>query len=321
MSETGSSAEEIGGIKPKDSRELIGQLSQTYHSKEADKVVKQVGYDNDMVKQRLQELTDNNPDEYRFFVKSLRRNIRENEGQVSEALKGFFSDNPETAESRERREELEARVVRRGEISPELAQVIRGLFPSGNYLVHGTSVEGALSVAGDNDGAIKSVAEIRKNDEKFKGKGGYLGVSFSYDGVRALPGTWRHMAMFVTSPESALDADKKLVVPYYAADRELQLVGKSYDRRLATYVESTLDFYGLKNLLGGGGVISDFAELENPYEHKAGESPIERDLKKLKSGELKFEDVSDKYQVTEGRLTVVPDITEQGFNLNKFLVC
>ena len=160
MSETGSSAEEIGGIKPKDSRELIGQLSQTYHSKEADKVVKQVGYDNDMVKQRLQELTDNNPDEYRFFVKSLRRNIRENEGQVSEALKGFFSDNPETAESRERREELEARVVRRGEISPELAQVIRGLFPSGNYLVHGTSVEGALSVAGDNDGAIKSVPDF-----------------------------------------------------------------------------------------------------------------------------------------------------------------
>lgn len=315
MSETGPSTEEIGGVKQKDSRELIGQLTQPHHTKEADEVVEQAGYDNDKVKQRLQELTDNDPEEYKYFVYSLRRNIRENEKQVGEALDGFFSANPESEETRVKRKGLETRVIRNNEASPELAQELRELFPSGNYLVHGTSVEGALSVAGDGGGAIKSVAEIRKNDEKFKGKGGFLGVSFSYDGVRALPGTWRHMTMFSTSPEKALGDNKKLVVPYYAADRELQLVGTSYDRNLAVYVESTLDFYGLKNLIGGGGVISDFAEMESPYEYKKGETPIESDLNKLANGELKAEDVSSKYQVTDGKLSVVPDITEQDVSL------
>src|SRR3990167_10672193 len=132
MSETGSSAEEIGGIKPKDSRELVGQLSQTYHSKEADEVVGQAGYDNEKVKQRLQEFNDNNTDGYKFFVDSLRRSLRENEEQVSKAFNGFLSANPENAETQAKRGELEARVVRKGEVSPETAQEIKELFPSGN---------------------------------------------------------------------------------------------------------------------------------------------------------------------------------------------
>ncbi|RJR28302.1 hypothetical protein C4564_05755 [Candidatus Microgenomates bacterium] len=309
MRETDPHEEGVGGIKPQDSRELIGQLSRTYHSREADEVVELVGYDSDKVKQRLQELTDKGSDRYKFFVSSLRRSIKENEVQVTKSFDGFFTKNPETVDSQERRKELETRVFRRGEAAPALAQEIKGLFPRGNYLVHGTSVEGTLSIAEDR--AIRSVSEIRKNNEEFRGNGGYLGVSFSYNSVRALPGTWRHMTMFVTSPESAMSADEKLVVPYYAADRELQLVGKSYDRDLATYVESTLDFYGLKSLLGGGGVISDFAELEKPFGYIAGETPIEKDLQRLKSGEIKQEDIERKYKVVNGKLTVAPDVMEQ----------
>jgi len=311
MGETGPSAEEVGGISQKGSQELINQLTQTYHDKEARDVVSGVGYDNDKVRVKLQELVEGNPEEYKFFLWSLRLSIKENEKEVGDAFNGFLESHPETEDSKIRRTELEQRVVRSTEMTTEQEQNIRELFPSGNYLVHGTSVEGALSVAGDTDVALKSVSEIRKGDEKFKGKGGFLGISFSYNGVRALPGTWRHMSLLVTSPEKAVGDDKKLVVPYYAADRELQLVGNSYDRDLAVYVESTLDFYGLKNLISGGGVISDFVELENPYEHKKGETPIERDLQRLKSGELKPEDIEKKYKVVDGRLTVVPDVMEQ----------
>ena len=120
------------------------------------------------------------------------------------------------------------------------------------------------------------------------------------------------MTMFVTSPEKALQGDKKLVIPYYATQQESQFIfGKLYDRKLAMYIESTLDFYGLRNLFSGGGIITDFVELENPYEHKKGESPIEKDLRRLQKGELKTEDIAGKYNVDDGRLSVVPDIMEQ----------
>ena len=124
----------------------------------------------------ITRVTERNPDDYKHFIRALRESIKKNEIEVNEAFNGFLQSNPETKEIKARRLELETRVVRKGEVSPERTEEIRELFPSGNYLVHGTSVEGALSIAGDSDGAIKSVAEIHKSNEKFKGKGGFVGI-------------------------------------------------------------------------------------------------------------------------------------------------
>jgi len=312
--EGGIGVEQATNLVPKGSRELLGQLTNTHRTQEAEKVAKEVGYDEQRVRQSLTDMANSDPDEYGHFVYALRKDIQSNEAQVAESFSKFSVEHPETAESQARKEELKKRVISLGDetvIGEELSQGLRDVFPSGNYLVHGTSVEGGLALAADKDGKLKSVAEIRKTDEKFKGKAGFMGVSFSYDGVGALPGTWRHMTMFVTSPELALkEVDKKLVVPYYAANKELQLVGSSYDRNVATYVDSTMDFLGLSNIMGNKGVIHDFIELETPYNTTAGDTPIERDIKRLKADEIKPEDISGQYEVVEGKFKINPSAME-----------
>ena len=312
--EGGVGVEQVTNVVPKSSRELLGQLTNTHRTQEAERVAKEVGYDNQSVRQRLADMVSADPEEYGHFVYALRKDIQSNEDQVAESFNKFLAEHPENAVSQARKEELRKRVISLGDeavASGELTQGLKDVFPSGNYLVHGTSLEGGLAVAADKDGKLKSVAEIRKTDEKFKGKAGFMGVSFSYDGVGALPGTWRHMAMFVTSPELALkDGDKKLVVPYYAANKELQLVGSNYDRNVATYVDSTMDFFGLSNIMGNKGVIHDFIELETPYNTTAGNTPIEKDLKRLKAGEIKPEDITGQYEVVEGKFKINPSAME-----------
>jgi len=312
--EGGIGTEQAIKVVPKGSRELLGQLTNTHRTQEAEKVAKEVGYDNQRVRQNLKDMASADPEEYGHFVYALRKDIQSNEAQVAESFSKFLTEHPETAESQARKEELKKRIITLGDetvIGEELSQNLKAAFPSGNYLVHGTSVEGGLALSADKDGKLKSVAEIRKTDEKFKGKAGFMGVSFSYDGVGALPGTWRHMAMFVTSPELTLkDRDKKLVVPYYAANKELQLVGNNYDRNVATFVDSTMDFFGLSNIMGSKGVIQDFVELETPYNTTAGDTPIEKDLKRLKAGEIKSEDISGQYEVAEGKFKINPSAME-----------
>ena len=259
-------------IVPKGPRELIGQLTNAIYSKEAEKVVHDFGYDQQAVRTRLLEMAGLDSEEYDLFLRILRRDIREVNEVVTASFSSFSSEHPAPEDISSRKEELKKRVITPdSQPDPELLKTIRDMFPSGNFLVHGTSVGGALSVAGDSDGQLKSVAEQGKTNEKARGKGGFMGISFSFNGVRALPGTWRHMCMFVTSPELALrDGQQKLVVPYYAASQELQLVGPEYRRDTVTHIDSTLDFFGLKYLLSGKGVIHDISEIEYPYNCEAG---------------------------------------------------
>lgn len=310
MAEGGVGIEKGIHVAAKGSNELLGQLVETHNAPEAKKVVREVGYEDPLVKQRLEILAENDPKEYRFFVDNLRKKIKVSENDVSALIGGFLKDKPQDAAVEVRKQELSKKVIGRGESDPILEQEIKEMFPSGNFLVHGTSVEGVLGVVNDPDLALKSTSEIRKINEKFKGKSGYFGLSFSYNGVGALPGTWRHQVMFVTSPEQAMDQTKKLVVPYYAADKELQLVSKSYDEQAVNYAESNSDLLGISNIMGSDGVIQDFAELEAPYNTEKGNTPIEQALVKIKKGELSPDDIANCYQVIDGKFRIKPQALE-----------
>lgn len=302
-----------GGITQKGSRELLGQLVNSHYTKEANQVIGEVGYDDGRVREKLTDMVTQSPEDYHYFLYALRKGIRQGEEEFTEDIDQFLKDHPATEAAVLRKTELSQRVLMIDEHTDQesLKQSVIEMFPSGNYLVHGTSVKGCLSIANDSEGLLKSIAEQGKTVDKAKGKGGLMGISFSFDGVRALPGTWRHMCMFVTSPEVALKGgDKKLVVPYYAADHELQLVGASYSLDIATHIDATLDFFGFKNLFLGSGVIHDIAEIEHPYNCEPGDSPIEKDVKLLKSGQLTEEKITSQYRVVDNMFIVDPSAME-----------
>ncbi len=302
-------------IWKKDAIDLIGQLKFSGHVSDAKGVVKAVGYDDGRVRKELEKLTSSAPQRYFPFVESLKAAIGENDNEVKENFDQFLTSHPEMNETRARRLELEKRVIKDGTPTQEQSREVKNLFVSGNFLEHSSSVRGAIAIAGDPDVAIKSPEEIRKVSPEFKGQGGVWGISFGFNGVDAMPGTWRHMVIFVTSPEAAMVDGKKSIVPYRANPKELQMVGAGYDRDLAIYAEATFDFLEIRNSLDRDGVKDDFSELEKPIVYEKGKSPIELDLTRLKEGALTPDEVASRYQVVEGQLVVNPDVNEQELSL------
>lgn len=307
--------EKDGGTWRKEGKILLRQLKEAGKVDVARDVVSKVGYDDTKVRKELHKLAEDAPEQYSHYAAFLRARIGENEKEVQTAFDGFLATHPETDQSKERRKELEKRVVTETEMPKDVSEKIKEMFPSGNYLDHGTSIKSAMAIAGDPDGALKSAEEIRKKNPNFTGHGGVWGISFSFNGVGAMPGSWRHMAIFVTSPEVAMKGGRELNVTYRANEKELQLLGGTYDLEIGAYVESTYDFFKKRNSLDDDGVEDDFAELKTPLVYEKGETPIERDLKKLSDGDLTEEDISANYKVIEGRFVVSPSVNEQDISL------
>lgn len=301
---------DIARPTPKDARELLHQLKEYGYGKKAEEIFEDVGYDDKKVRTRLDQLAAEDPKEYGYFLKSLRgeglsfyESISDKENKVNETFHTFQRSHPEDHEYTTRREALRRKSFVLGEeVSEKMAQNMQEAFPSGNYLVHGTSVEGALGIA--EDGALRSVGSKRKDQADFRGKGGISGISFSYDGVGALPGTQRHMIMFVTSPELTLTDETKLTVPLRAAPNELQLVDRGYDREKAAQSDARYEFLVEDTTW-------DYGELANYLTDASSNSAIIRDLSKLKNGELDIDSVRQMYKVEDEKFTVNPSIIER----------
>lgn len=299
-------------IFKKDARELLFQLGQGYYSAEAEAIIKEVGYDEVKVRLRLEQMARDNPEDYRYFLNTLRSNFRKSEVDVEDTFSLFDSSHPQDLSHEQRKQVIQQKIFKiDSESNPETAvKEIHDVFPSGNYLVHGTSVEGALAII--SDGSIKSLAERNKGGKQNKGQGGYAGVSFSYDGIGAIPGTAKHMVAFITSPETVLDGSTKFTVPYLAAANELQLVPLAYKKDDVAQVEAQSEFMGItpESIMGDTGFIADFDNLEESVKSGKGNSSVERDLAKLKAGEIKIEDIQSQYRYENDELIVNPAVNE-----------
>lgn len=159
-----------------------------------------------------------------------------------------FADNNEISEQElQKVEELREKVIDLTELAPgSLAEE----FPSGTYLFHGSTVPSIEKIF--QTGELKNGVALLEDDPEisaFDINSGFEGVSWSMNGVDALPGTRGHMAGFLAAPENLLRDDTYMVVPSRPAPYEVLQISKGVDPK---------EFYSLKNQLEtwGDGNIS-----------------------------------------------------------------
>jgi hypothetical protein len=179
--------------------------------------------------------------------------------------------------------------------TPASREQLAEIFPSGNFLFHGTTVNGAIQIL--ESGQIKSSSQLMKErpltDEQIS-SGGVIGVSFSLNQIVAVPGDYRHMVGFVAPPE-ALSGN--YFIPFAAAPYEVQLTGPKFDkerwRKIDTraacwrYVMMELAMYGAH---------ATTQELHD----KLDELPFEIARRKCRDGEITSDDIlaltEDEYE-------------------------
>lgn len=173
--------------------------------------------------------------------------------------KQTFSNGSEelSAEEEKRVEELRKKVFdlpgsEPGELSYQ--------FPSGNFLYHGSTTDKIEKIF--QSGGLKNgiaLAEDNPATNVIDSNSGYEGISWSMNGIDALPGTRGHIAGFVAAPEDILSKTEQLVIPSRPAPYEVLQIGGDVNAN---------ELYRLKRQYetwGNGGIA--LGEKNNVYDN------------------------------------------------------
>lgn len=156
--------------------------------------------------------------------------------------KETFGDNMELSEEEWRRvESLREKVVDLTEVAPgALAEE----FPSGKYLYHGSTVPKIEKIF--KTGRLKNGVALAEDDPEISAmslNSGFEGISWSMNGIDALPGTRGHVAGFLSAPENLL-GDTRLVVPSRPAPYEVLQVGEKINPKELYAMKNQLETWG-----------------------------------------------------------------------------
>lgn len=220
-----------------------------------------------------------------------------------------FADNAElTDEELERVEALREKVLDMTEMEPgALAEA----FPSGNYLYHGSTVPKLEKIF--QTGGLKNGVALVEDDPEvsaFNMNSGFEGLSWSMNGIDALPGSRGHLAGFLAAPENLLD-DTRLVVPSRPAPYEVLQVGNKINPK---------ELYATKNQLetwGDGGISlgeqnNVDSNLMRMLMHKEGDMFVGDSLVYDYTGDLSDTELRKYYTLDEdGNLTWDEDIYQK----------
>lgn len=202
------------------------------------------------------------------YAKAVRYYREDKENLFKNPIKNFIEGNPiNLEEEKEQIDRLAEQMIDISTITPEEQIRISKDFPSGNYLYHGTGAEQLIKILDSGELVSASILSERENraaketgrDRKFVfNNSGYEGISWSMNGIDALPGDRYHMAGFVTAPETTLDDKMQLAIPSRPAPNEVIQIPASIDA--ADYYDAKTQFELYKDA-GLGEVNSVFGNL------------------------------------------------------------
>ncbi len=199
-------------------------------------------------------------------------------------------------------------------------------FPSGNFVYHGTGTEQLVKIL-DTGALANAKALYEREDEAAKAEGreagivrrnsGFEGVSWSMNGIDALPGDRYHLAGFVAAPEAILSDTQQLSVPSRPAPSEVLQISGEVDAGQFYDAKTQLELYRNPGMFGETNSVFDnlvsvsmWADEEN---RQFRDEPM---LYQAKRGLLDRPDYQDRlrelYSVNEaGKIRLDPDLLQQ----------
>lgn len=207
----------------------------------------------------------------------------------------------------------------------EVANISRD-FPSGNFVYHGTGTEQLVKIL-DSGSLSNAKALYEREDEAAKAEGrdagivrrnsGFEGVSWSMNGIDALPGDRYHLAGFVAAPEAVLTDNQQLAVPSRPAPNEVLQISAEVDASRFYDAKTQLELYRNPGMFGESNSVFDnlvsisFWEKEESRQFR--DEPM---LYQAKRGVLAQPEYQAKlrelYTVSEdGKIRLDPDLLQQ----------
>lgn len=236
-------------------------------------------------------------------------------------------------------EKLRERVV---DMTTAQEGVLASDFKSGTYLFHSATVEGIEGIF--ESGEILNAGEIYERklaakreemmmsgrsqeeiEKELKGvmvrrNSGQEGISWSVNGIDAMPGTRGKIAGFVAAPELTLGEDK-LVIPSRPAPYELLQVSSSVDTRELFEAKKQYEVWGYKNFtLGESATVeSGLMRLKINIDH--GDEPDKYGFysscikKFVERGGLSADELRRHFEITEdNHIRIDEDLHQQKFD-------
>ena len=244
------------------------------------------------------------------------------------------SFNTENSAEKLRERVIDMTMAREGALAPD--------FKSGTYLFHSATVDGIEGIfeSGEilNAGEIyerklaaksaemaaegRSEEEITKELRKItiKRNSGQEGISWSVNGIDAMPGTRGRIAGFVAAPELVLGEDK-LVIPSRPAPYELLQVSSDVNAEKLFETKKQYEMWGYKevNLSERATVESGLIRYKQNIDH--GDEPDKYGLygshlrKMCERGGLSADELRKHFEITEdGHVKIDEDLHQQKFD-------
>lgn len=274
--------------------------------------------------EKLNSLKNDNPDLYKEYLKSLRSDRLYASKKLKDSWTpfSFLSDHPlDTEVESHRIEELRKIVLNNTELTEEQTDELRKIFPSGNFLYHGSDLDGCVKIL--DSGEIASTATLKGRNHDIQSKAGEdCGIAWNFNKVGVLPGDPYHISGFLTSPESVLRSSKtKLIVPWRPGENELELIPSNFDYKKYTHATTQQEI-----MVGAYFQAAEFKryQIEGEEMHDtiftSPDLSLSQNLTAVREGVLTVDELRKFYEIKDdGVIEFDPDIITDGRGLSSIV--
>ncbi len=199
-------------------------------------------------------------------------------------------------------------------------------FPSGNFVYHGTGTEQLVQIL--DSGVLANAKALYEREEaaaKAEGRekgmirrnSGFEGVSWSMNGIDALPGDRYHMAGFLAAPEAILSDTMQLAVPSRPAPNEVLQISAEVDASEFYDAKTQFELYRNPGMFGETNSVFDnmfsVSMWEKEENRQFRDEPMLYQAKRGLLAQPEYQDqLRELYSVDEvGKIRLDPDLLQQ----------
>lgn len=261
------------------------------------------------------------------YLDAIRHKRKEQERIFNDPINEYLTTHEiEAEEEKGEIDKLLERTIDITEITEAESARLKRVFPSGNFVYHGTGTEQLVRILDSGFLANAKTLHERENEAaKTEGReanmvrrnSGFEGVSWSMNGIDALPGDRYHLAGFVAAPEAVLSDAQQLVVPSRPAPNEVLQISAEIDSSEFYDAKTQFELYRTPGMLGEtNSVFGNLFSIGMWAQEESRQIRDEPILYRAQRDLLKQPDYQDRlrelYSVDDGgKIRLAPDLSQQ----------